>query len=1594
MNTDPLILLKRSLEKDKVPTLGQLGLGELAINHYDGRVYVRQDTLGQAGITTRVVQVGAAASLGKTYFVALTGDDNNTGLNEIDALRTIKAASLKAIPGDTIKVAPGTFVENNPITLRKNVSVEGYELRNCLVTPQNPDQDLFYTSDGVHLTDLSFVGQPSTNGAAVVAFPPLLGVAGDRYFDAARLLRFNADFIAREAVGFLTSGYSGLAGSHRAQDAARLLDINKDFIAKEAVGFLTSGYSGYAGSHRSQDAARLIELNLNFIAHESVEYINSSDFAGALGLNATQKANCKDDVKDVLRSVVYDLRATGNEKSIGAALSYFPSNNQLAHITGAGVSQATIAAFDYAAGIATHVINNYPWAGITSTTTNVYSFDYTPSTGIATVITTGNIGFSSVGEVVRLAGLAFTCPSGSGITTTVFPDHTRGDTYTVTAVGVGSTTFTINVGTSTITHTYNSGGTVTYLKQYSNLYDQVFVDSVERVNFGCVGVANTIKQLVGIVTSTISAGTTAGLPTVVQGINLYTSDCEDDLRDIITAVSHDLKANGNIRSVGAAQSYFVGGALAHITGAGISEQTIDTLEYMADIMESVINTRPWGTIPSGLVKDISGFDYTASTGIATVTAVGHGVTTGNIIKLAGIAFTCPGGSGITTTIFPDGTQGSFFEVKQYLTNNTIKIFAGISTIDHTYVSGGTLQKYDNFQEVIQQDLDNSVIQVRGGCVGVANTIRQLVGIVTQAIGVGNTNSLPGITTGIRLNMEKCFRDVKYAVKAICYDITRGGNTRSVSIGKTYFDANGNKLNILVDPDEYDQTVIALNYSKDIARAVINNVVWGSKLDPTWSRDFAGGLEKIDITNVVYDKSTGITTITTSVGHGLTTGNPVKLAGIAMTCPGYDYTGIGITGFQYNKTTGLSTVFLATNHFVNEDDLIYLENIEFNCGDSGLGPIVNITNAVYDKTVGILTVTTSAASGVHTGEPVQLKNITFTCPGGSGITTTIFPDGSSPNSIYGTDVFTVSQVNSTTQFQVNVGVSTINHTYSSGGTAQAGVTTTIFPDGTQGYFFRVESTPSASSVIVNVGVSTINHTYVSGGTMRVGFTTTIFPDGTLGPLFPVKDYINSTQFTVVTGISTINHTYVSGGTIAKQTPFQNYMTQIRDLSIQDDVLTGYNNTINSCANVISAVNTCVGVITSIIDQGFDAFESPSNPTGIVTTYQGNNGAGSFIPNDPSFSAGTDGPVFKGPYIRNCTNFIQDSIGMRINGFDAEPGDQDEIGVQGSMSVDSFTQYNQGGIGVSITNGAYAQLVSIFTICCDEAIVTATGGQCDLTNSNASFGNKGLVARGVGDQDSSSIYRLTAEVVDEVPIGGTRVVLSGVGTQRPYDGQTIYFDQLYQAVEAIRVVDGGSGYTGPAPKITIASPTGPDGITAQAIPIIVDGVIESILVANSGNQYVTAPSITVDPPDEPDGRQAVVEVERMALSYFKVAEATLPYAGISTVTLKSSVPTKISKGATAFITRQSLQIATTISFEYIGAGTNILTARPSVGGVTIQANEVVMEDGGLVVYTSTDQAGNFNIGDGITIDQATGTLSGRVYIKSLFNNVTPFILALGG
>ena len=459
---------------------------------------------------------------------------------------------------------------------------------------------------------------------------------------------------------------------------------------------------------------------------------------------------------------------------------------------------------------------------------------------------------------------------------------------------------------------------------------------------------------------------------------------------------------------------------------------------------------------------------------------------------------------------------------------------------------------------------------------------------------------------------------------------------------------------------------------------------------------------------------------------------------------------------------------------------------------------------------------------------------------------------------------------------------------------------------------------------------------------------------------------------------------------------------------------------------------------------------------------------FNPNKPEYSA-------QSPYIQNCTNFISNSTGMRVDG-------NHSIGPTKSMVLDSYTQYNQGGIGVSITNEGYAQLVSLFTICPDTAVFCGTGGACDLTNSNASFGNYGLVSDGVGARKytgilttataaesdtftlnlsvptfnvSNALYSNTSGVATITTssnhnfavgvgvtlnglqftcagIGGTIIYPSGnngyifevksvpaanqfvvnvgpsttpnqtyvsggtakINVIRPFDGQVVYFDSLYYTVGKIRITNAGSGYVS-NPEVVIGDPSTVNdwGVSGTAAAQVVGDSVNSIEIISSGRGYTSTPSITIAAPDV--GINTATAVIELLPTYYSVIRSTLPTAaGICTITVSENVPYAVGVGNTVPFFKQSRVLASGHSFEYIGSGTDITTALPFAGGVPIQDNEIDMRNGGLVVYTSTDQAGNFRIGEGVAINQLTGTISGRFYSKSLFSTMTPFILALGG
>ena len=101
-----------------------------------------------------------------------------------------------------------------------------------------------------------------------------------------------------------------------------------------------------------------------------------------------------------------------------------------------------------------------------------------------------------------------------------------------------------------------------------------------------------------------------------------------------------------------------------------------------------------------------------------------------------------------------------------------------------------------------------------------------------------------------------------------------------------------------------------------------------------------------------------------------------------------------------------------------------------------------------------------------------------------------------------------------------------------------------------------------------------------------------------------------------------------------------------------------------------------------------------------------------------------------------------------------------------------------------------------------------------------------------------------------------------------------------------------------------------------------------------------------------------------------------------------------GSTVNFYQRSYMSASGYVFEYVGAGIDY-GALPQRGVADPnQGKEVVMLDSGKVFFTSTDQNGDFRIGPQLVISQATGVLSGRTFTRSLFANMTPFILAIEG
>ncbi len=358
--------------------------------------------------------------------------------------------------------------------------------------------------------------------------------------------------------------------------------------------------------------------------------------------------------------------------------------------------------------------------------------DYSPYSGIATVTTMNPHGFN-VNDQVAMVGIAFTCSSNAGITTTIFPDPPQSSVVESIVDSVGtSKTFTSVIGgtgaqfvdhfynasphnfvkavnNSTIsggdyTHTFKSGlstsvGAVVMGGDYTHKFVSAAPSCIQIQSGG----SGTLTPVYADYTASngnlvLKFASNPGLAngsTVSIATTSIVMQCEMD--NFATNHSYprvgDPAQGQNLTVSGAAGTAFT----VNVGASATTAHTPSAAAYTPSTGELVL------TIPAGYnlnksqttLTAASGTTYDAKTGILTVTAANHGLALGRRIRFddESLSFQCTKDGGVGIHKYPRATDP---ESKKWVTitdytNNTFTVgitSAGASgDYPHTFVTG-------------------------------------------------------------------------------------------------------------------------------------------------------------------------------------------------------------------------------------------------------------------------------------------------------------------------------------------------------------------------------------------------------------------------------------------------------------------------------------------------------------------------------------------------------------------------------------------------------------------------------------------------------------------------------------------------------------------------------------------------------------------------------------------------------------------------------------------------------------------------------------------------------------------------------------------
>ena len=377
--------------------------------------------------------------------------------------------------------------------------------------------------------------------------------------------------------------------------------------------------------------------------------------------------------------------------------------------------------------------------------------------------------------------------------------------------------------------------------------------------------------------------------------------------------------------------------------------------------------------------------------------------------------------------------------------------------------------------------------------------------------------------------------------------------------------------------------------------------------------------------------------------------------------------------------------------------------------------------------------------------------------------------------------------------------------------------------------------------------------------------------------------------------------------------------------------------------------------------------------------GATGKAAVVSLDPSGSITTTSP-----YIQNCTSSNANATGIQIDGLLHTAGNK-------SILANDFTQINSDGKGVHALGGGRGEMVSVFTYYCDKSFHAESGGFIRALNCSSAYGEQGAVSDGT----------LAAE---------TAVSVTARGQMLKYNSTTFVGDATESDI-ANCITTSGRG------TATIVG--GSSGATASIFRVNVS--LDYLHIENVSGNFTQGETVTVTKEDSStfqfnldssfgDSSAAnqgqigpLIALRGAALGsanaikvgtnlkftginkYYRVSlvsEESTSYdppgaigaTGIATVRLTESVTTAnyITLGLAGAITEDYSNIRLT-GHDFLSIGTGDIVTSNYPGGpsqAADQADEVSETNGGRVYWTSTDQIGDFRVGDLFRIQQSTG------------------------